>query len=326
MKNVLAVTWWVMALAGLLIIGCNKNNGSGPADDGTTPPTGISDERLARLDLANTFEFGNNDEVTIDDQELQPTDYGTFGKIDAAITPLRWGRFVTRVVRTTTDTVRPGDSIAVIHIHKLISGILKIRALRDTSTVLIEKNFVDSADHNIIFRRFAHGQGRFWWLTNWLPIATSLVDGRTISPNNINITAIELDTPNDTISVTDPLNFYLRYPWRRILGPGRKDIPEFNTAARVLLKATVVSSSPDTDVVALRFGMDRFHKRRIPMQCVSQIPLGANSYQRVFQTQFTMHIFPGFFHVGVDALTRETLYDDQAPYSASWWGIPYRVL
>ena len=39
-----------------------------------------------------------------------------------------------------------------------------------------------------------------------------------------------------------------------------------------------------------------------------------------------MHFHRGFFNMAVDAMTNETLFDDTAPYSVSWWGAPYRVL
>jgi hypothetical protein len=29
--------------------------------------------------------------------------------------------------------------------------------------------------------------------------------------------------------------------------------------------------------------------------------------------------------MGVDVMTKGTLYDDVAPYAANWWGVPYRV-
>ena len=38
--------------------------------------------------FAQNDEFVVNDEVTFKDEEVQPFDYGTFGKIDAAVTPL----------------------------------------------------------------------------------------------------------------------------------------------------------------------------------------------------------------------------------------------
>jgi len=49
------------------------------------------------------------------------------------------------------------------------------------------------------------------------------------------------------------------------------------------------------------------------------------TYTRVYQGTWYAHFYTGYFNVGVDAVTRGTLYDDTLPYSASWWGVPYRV-
>jgi hypothetical protein len=61
------------------------------------------------------------------------------------------------------------------------------------------------------------------------------------------------------------------------------------------------------------------------MTLISQTQNGDGTYTRVYQATWFSHFFTGFFNVGVDAVTRGTLYDDSLPYSASWWGIPYRV-
>ncbi|MEK9138270.1 MAG: hypothetical protein AAB393_14185 [Bacteroidota bacterium] len=323
MKKSLAMLWAVVALFGLLATGCNKGT-NGPDDENA--PAGVNNEQSARVYFANNDEFVNNDEKTIDDQDIQPTDYAIgFGKVEATITPLRWGRFVTRVVRTVTDTVMPGDTIAFVHVHKDIQGVLRILALNaNGDTVRINKDFNDKSNRNIIFKRVGREPRRFW--LNWVPVATSLVAGGTVAPNNnINLTKIEFITRNDTITITDPLRFYLRYRWLRLYNQGNKDVPEVDAGANVLLKATVVSSSPDTDLVALRFGFGPFHKRRVRMHIVSEQQIGSN-YERVFQIVFPMHFHRGFFHAAVDAATKATLFDDQAPYSVSWWGVPYRVL
>lgn len=319
MKKSFVVLLAMMALVGLLATGCSTGN-----DPEETAPVGVTDELSAMKYFANNDEFVNNDEQTIDDEEIQPTDYGTFGKIEATITPLRWGRFVTRVVRTVTDTIMPGDTIAIAHIHKVITGTLRIRGLNGNGdTVLVQKPFTDNADRVIIFKRVGRATKRFW--LNWIPVATSLVAGGTPTPNNINITKVELITRNDTIVVTDPLRYFLRYRWLRLYNQGNKDVPELDAGGNVLIKATVVSSSPDTDLVALRFGVGTFQKRRMRMHIIAETPLGGGLYERVFQAPFVVHFHKGWFHAAVDAMTKETLFDDQAPYSVSWWGIPYRV-
>jgi hypothetical protein len=62
------------------------------------------------------------------------------------------------------------------------------------------------------------------------------------------------------------------------------------------------------------------------MACVSQADNGNGTFTRQFEIHWPVHFHLGFFNAGVDALTKETLFDDQAPYSVSWWGIPYRVM
>lgn len=324
MKKISVAALWMVAIGLVLASGCNKEEGI-TGDDNTPPnPAGVTNEQLARQYYVETDAFVSTEVQSIDDEEVQPTDYGTFGQIENNVTPIRWGRFVTSVARTITDTVQTGDSIAVVHIHNVITGTLKIKAINGNGdTVLIQKPFTDQSDRNVMFRRFARNPRRF--MLNWLPVAISLVDGNTISPNNINLTKLEIMTANDTITITDPLAFYLRLPWRKFASHGRHDLPDFVGGGRVVVRATVQSTSPDTDIVALRYGRDPLHKRRVRMQCVSRVQVG-NLYEGVYENQITMHVFPGSFHVAVDALTRETLFDDQAPYSVSWWGVPYRVM
>jgi hypothetical protein len=321
MKKSFVMLWTVVALVGLLATGCNKST-TGPDDENA--PAGVTSEQSAMIYFANNDEFVNNDEKTIDDQEIQPTDYGNFGKIEASIIPLRWGRFVTGVARTVTDTVRLGDSLAVVHVHKVITGVLKIRGINGNGdTVLVEKPFTDNADRNIIFKRVGRETKRFW--LNWLPVATSLVDGGT--PNGqIDITQLQFITANDTVTITDPLRFFLRYRWLNLfVRDASKDVPVIDGGAAVRVRATVLSASPDTDLVALRFGRDLIHKRRMQMRCVSEVQVG-NNYERVFERTFTMHFHRGFFHSAVDAVTKETFFDDDVTkYAVSWWGVPYRV-
>lgn len=315
MKKPLALLWTFAALAAMLIAGCSKV--VGPEEQG--------DEQSAIKTYAASDDFVQNDEVTFADKDVEPADYGTFGKIDATITPLRFGRFITNVSTTVTVDIQPGDSIAIAHVAKIITGNFKIKAINTAGdTVVIVKPFVDNANRNVIFKRVARNVDR---RLNWIPVATSLVAGATAQTSTpIAVTKLELFLANgDTITVTDPLGYYLRYRWRPSFGGGRKDVPEVLGGQRLVLQATVLSSSADTDFVALRFGADALQRKRQRMTLISQVNNGNGTYTRVFQIAFFMHFHRGFFHAGVDAMTRATIYDDTAPYSVSWWGIPYRV-
>lgn len=324
-KSLLLVSSLVM-LAGLFVGGCKKDNG--PDDE--LAPSGVTNEEQAMTYFAKNDEFVTNDEVTFADASIQPFDYGTFGKVDASVTPIRWGRFVTSVTRTVTTVIQSGDSIAVSHVDKVIVGTLKIRAITaGGDTITIDKPFTDEAVRNIIFKRVNRDTKRFW--LNWVPVATSLVEGGTAIPNNaVNITKVALYLANnDTITVVDPENYYLRYRWLKLFTGGKKDVPELVAGQPVKLEVTVVSASADTDFVALRFGFEGVNKKRLRLALASQVNNGDGTYTRVFEVSKTspvfVHFHRGSFNLGVEAMTKATLFDDQAPYSVSWWGIPYRV-
>jgi hypothetical protein len=308
-------------LVGLFVAGCNKD--SGPVDQA---PAGVTNEEFAMKYYAANDEFVKNDEITFADQAIEPTDYGTFGKIDADVTPLRWGRFITSINKQVTITVQPGDTISISEIEKTITGTLKIRVKTGAGdTVIITKPFTDKSTRFIIFKRVGKDTDRFW--LNWVPVASSLITGGTVEPNNLlSLTKLEMFLPNgDTVTVTDPSNYFLRYKWLRMFMGGRKDAPELTPGTFIKLCATLVSSSSDTDVVALRYGCDFFHARRMRMTLKSQIDNGNGTFTREYESTWPVHFHRGFFNAGVDAMTKGTLYDDQAAYSASWWGVPYRV-
>lgn len=325
MKFMQILTLSALVLTGIFISGCSKDGG--PEEQA---PAGVTNEEQAMQYFAEKDEFVANDEETFADQAVEPFDYGTFGKVDAAVTPLRWGRFVNSITRTVTTTIQPGDTIAVAYVEKNILGTLKIRALdQNGDTVTIDKPFNDKSTRNVIFKRVSRDPVRYW--LNWVPVASSLVSGGTVAPNNqIKITRIVMYLANnDTITITDPEGYYLRYRWLRIFNGGRKDVPEFQAGHPLKTEVTVVSASADTDFVALRYGAGPFQRKRVRLTMTSQVDNGDGTYTRTFEISRVapqhVHFHRGYFHMGFDAITRATLMDDVAPYSVSWWGVPYRV-
>jgi hypothetical protein len=322
MKTQIGALVILAVFAGLGTLGCNKE-----LAPGEMAPTGVTNEQSAMQYYAANDEFVKNDEITFADKDVEPMDYSTFGKIDAAVTPLRWGRLISRITKTVTVTVQPGDTLAIGKVEKTVQGNLKIRAKSEAGdTVVITKPFTDLSTRYVIFKRVARAMERYWF--NWVPVASSLVNGGTIAPNNlIKIVKLKQYLPNgDSIAVTDPGTFFLRYRWLRIFLGGQKDTPELVAGTTVRLRATVLSSSADTDVVSLRYGFDLLRGRRLRMKCVSVTDNGDGTFTRVFEISWPIHFHTGFFTAGVDAMTKGTLFDDQVPYSVNWWGLPYRVL
>ena len=321
-----------MLAGSLFLAGCSKDDAI--VDPLNQPPAGVTNEQSAIQYYALADEFSSNTDVTMDDGELQPAEYGLVGKIAADITPLRFGRIIRSITRNVELEYEPGDSIAVAKVTKDIYGVFKIRGIEgDGDTVTVEKQFHDRSVKRVIFRRVNRDAEHFW--RNWIPVATSLVAGGTVEPNNnIAIQKIEVFLPNgDTIVVTDPLEHMLRYRWARLmdggmmdsLHPDRPPVPELLVDQQLSMRVTVLSASADTDLVVLRFGSDVFHKRRARMHIVSEQANDDGTFTRVYERMWTIHPVRGFFHAAVDAMTHGTVFDDTEPYSVSWWGVPYRV-
>jgi hypothetical protein len=326
MKKSLIGSLAAVALVLPLLAGCDQT--TEPIE---SAPAGVANEVDAMKYFATNDEFVVNAEATLDDGEIASVDFGTFGKIDAEITPLRFGRFVTGITKNVELEIEPGDTIAIAHVTRTANGVLKVRGVNAAQeTVLVEKPFTDQSVRNVVFKRVARETKRYWM--NWIPVATSLVKGGTVSPaSNVTITKMTLELPDGkTIEITDPEQYFLRYRWKYMFVNQRctDDVPEFQAGQAVKLQVTVESASADTDIVVLRYGYLGLNKRRTRLELVSE-EMSGGVYVRVYEISkvrpLYMHFHRGFFNMAVDAMTRETLFDDTAPYSVSWWGVPYRV-
>src|SRR5512135_2277580 len=157
MKRSLVLLLLGFAVSGLFLAGCNKDNG--PAS--TTDPAGVVNETTAMQYAAQSDPFVQNDEATFADQAVTDANASTFGKVDSAIIPVRWGRFINPggITRTITVTTLPGDTIAMVNVQKDILGNFAILAKlnpTDTSFILVQKPFHDHSNRNIVFKRMSH--------------------------------------------------------------------------------------------------------------------------------------------------------------------------
>jgi hypothetical protein len=121
----------------------------------------------------------------------------------------------------------------------------------------------------------------------------------------------------------------MRYRWLKLFAGGQDDVPEYSSGQPVKLEVTLTSAKSDTDLVALRYGFSAASARRSKLTLKSQINNGNGSWTRVYEVSkiapLYMHVSRGNFHMGIDAMTKATLFDDAAPYAVSWWGVPYKV-
>ena len=259
-----------LAVMGLLIAGCSDNQ-TGPGDAGAAPQ-GVTTEQQAIEYYAVNDGFVGNDEETFADREVTALDAGSFGKIDAAVTPIRFARVITGITKTVETTFEPGDEVAIAHVTKDITGIFKVLVVTaQNETLMVEKPFNDVSERNVVFKRLMRNPNRFWM--NWMPVSSSLVKGGTVPPNNsITIKQLELITGDTTIVITDPLEHYLYYGWmgQHQLRAGLRKcmVPELMGGQEVRIRVTLESTSPDTDFVAVRYGFKNLNWKRFPMTMV----------------------------------------------------------
>jgi len=335
--------WGLLVIAGLFIAGCAKHSATEP-----TAAAGLNSAVSSYIQsTAGGDMFVQTDVNTFVDNAVQPANYEiggpVLGKVDSAITPLRWGRYKTSVTQVVTTNLLPGDTTAVATITRTVTGNLKIKI---GDTTIITKPFTDVATRNVLFVRRAPkfdfnyhdttkaDSSKSDTVYYWKAVASSLINGATTpapAGNEIRITQLDAFTSaGDTISVTDPTQSYLRYwtpgHWGQNHNRRDQDAPDWHGGS-VTLRVTLVSAASDTDIVALRYGFDilKIHGSRRVMPCVSEVKNADNTYTRVFERTFTVHAHGGYFAMGVDAITRATLFDSNAPYSVNWWGVPYRV-
>lgn len=308
-------------LSGLLVMGCN-NESTGPEDQA---PVGVTSEMTAMKYYAENDSFVSNDEVTFADRAVEAADYGSFGKIGESIVPLRFGRFIKSINKQVDLQVQEGDTIAVAHVVKTVNGELKIRGLKGQDTVTVTKEFSDTSERYVIFKRVNRERVRYW--LNWVPVASSMIAGGTVAPNDqVKITQLEMQLPGGkTVTITEPAKQFFRYRWLKLFGGGNADAPELMAGENVTMKVKVMSASADSDVVTLRYGFDPIRGRRARMTMSSEVNNGDGTFTRTYELTWQAHFHRGFFNAQVDAMTKGTLYDDVAPYSVSWWAVPYRV-
>ena len=307
-------------LAMVLVVGCKKDDGPGASN-----PTD-EDALLAAVSQDTIGSFSNSEEFALDDGGLQNMEYfegsgfSKIGQVDTAMVPLRWGRQVQIVDRHVAVQRLPGDTLAVATITKTVTGILHILAVRDSAgvpdTVHVTKAFSDTARRKVLFARIRRTEDP---RRNWLPVAITLLEGHSPA-DNFTIDSVEVMTPRDTVTVTDPLNTWLRL---RLL-VGRDRLMHIRPTDSVRVRMTITSQNDSSEFVALRWGIGWNDGRRFRARVglISQSG-GPGSWTRVYGRTFRAHPRLGLFNAVIDALSYNTLFDNVAPYSNKFWGKPY---
>ncbi|MCS7229933.1 MAG: hypothetical protein RMJ81_06325 [Candidatus Kryptonium sp.] len=292
-----------------LIAGCTR-------DSEILSPLSNADKEVIKQIIENDDLIASVD-VALNDGTYLPPNFD-FGSIPRAIYPLKWGRVVKKVTKEY-EYEQVNDTLVVVTVIRKVDSDLKIAATytqgNRTPDTIITKPLKEVFKRKVqVVKKETSDTSR---ARKWRIWAVSLVQGGT-ETSNITIKKITLTLPNNNVvEVTDPLNQFYRPGFL-----GHRGVPSFNPAQTVKISVTVQSAAPDTDLVSMTYGVDRFgfHRARKLFTMVSR-----SGNEEVYEAEMRVHMHRGSFNAMIHAISRESLYDDSAPISVSVWGVPYVV-
>jgi hypothetical protein len=295
-------TWLVVALA---LAGCSSDETPVSGGGGWNQDSGeISGTMASQPDLV--------DDGQMESPEEQSLDGGPEGAL-AAIRPLRFWRHINNVERRFEFAFADSDSTgrpttAIVTVHKYFQGTFNIAGVSvdggvsDTTRLLVRKPFVDHWVRRVLLKRVPHPTAVDLASRRpmWRIAATTGVRVHSERPPvdaHVSIRSLRIQSGDLDTTITSTREFFRL---RQIL--------KLEAGAEVAV--TVTTDQPDDVVVLLRPGLRvRFHAN------------GDNTYSARFQLPSDRTL--GVRHFGVNALDRETLYDDRAPYNSQAWIFPY---
>jgi hypothetical protein len=300
----------LLAFVTALAAGCSKN--SNKLTDPTSGGASGSSVEQAGVQDAMTSEPTLVEDGVYDDED--PASLGSDGGA-ALLHPLRYWRHITSVQRTfdfafsdTDSTGRP--TRALVTIRKYMHGTFNIlnddqpdSIPPDTATTsIVRKRLGDLWERHVALRRVlrsSSSEGPEWRIAGVSGVSVSSFHGTDMSPvfGDTHIRSVRIQSASGDTMITDPLAIFTL-----------RRLPAFQPGEDVTL---TVRTLRNDDVVVLVRGGDRrrFHNN------------GDNTYTLFWHTSAE----DGVHHVGVNALSHGTLFDDAAPYDSQAWLFPYIV-
>jgi hypothetical protein len=256
---------------------------------------------------AATEEVGRHPELVEDgiyETQTQAQTNATAGSA-AAINPLFFWREILRVQRTYefafSDTDSTGQpTTAVVIVHKRLSGWFNVLAADSGSSGdpgsghVVHKPLRDHWVRRVLLKRVAgtaSSDRRPWRIAAVSGVQVTSRDAQT-RLQSLRVQSGALDT-----TITDPLAFFRL---RRII--------QLQPEAMVTLTATT-QDPKDVVVLYARDRRARFH----------------NNGDGTHTITWTASALSGLRHLAVNALSHDTLFDDEAPYDSQTWILPYVV-
>ncbi len=306
----------LLAVLIVLASGCGNNQNKVIAPGGSTSPGGGAAMEQAQISSA----MARTPELIEDglSESAEEAALGADGPAGGAalLHPLHYWRRIDSVNRTFDFAFSDSDSTgrptrALVTIRKVLRGsfnILNDDAPRDSvrpdtsTTHVVRKRLADLWERHVLLRRVRSTGDPA--RTEWKVAAVSGVKITSFHGDDARpafgvtrVVKLRIQSASGDTVINDPLALF------RL-----RTIPGFHAGEDVTLTATTLRND---DVVVLIRATDRrrFHNN------------GDNTYTIFWRASPET----GAHHVGVNALSRGTLFDDGAPYDSQSWLFPYLV-
>ncbi len=190
-------------------------------------------------------------------------------------------------------------------------------------STLYSKDFSSHWSRAAIFKKVASDSGEDH--SRWMPVALGIATCTQTAPN--------VPTPTITRVVISGQDIL-----------GTQVSATYDDPSRLYDPAAVPAFAPGTEVAVQVFTDGGFDSRRVFLHAdldandrgrCERRPMNYNSTSGAFESHFVVRTGFGKDHKGgkkprgavwVDVLNKATLYDTDAAYSSTGWGIPYRLL
>jgi hypothetical protein len=290
----------------LWLAGCEKSN--------PTQTTTTDKDAMTEL-VANDNLFSPENSILNDgnpDASLQKT--------TETIIPKAWGIKILSFDRNINFTML-SDTTAAAVVTNTIGGFVWLYP-KDSTKQLVKKNFTEVTNRNVKFVRILRDKDL---QKNWKISELSILQGGTTN-SGITIQEVVFFIGNDTLDITDPLNYYLKVGqtdgrWRL------REVPQSSTAPLFKIQVTVNSTDPDSDIVVAHrptWFLGHGIYRRAPMMLISSVLNGDGTLTRVYEHSW-QGAWTGRHNVVVNAVTRQSIFTDSVAVSSQLWGIPFIV-
>jgi len=307
-KTVFAILLGMATL--LLFAGCSQDKSS----DILAPQDGTDEEALAQM--------------MVDDQEIEGVDawYGDDdplldrggGTLDEPVDPIRWGRIGHRQ-RETVNVEIQGDTLATITCIRTFNGVFRLVTDTTGGTRIV----VNKRMHNVIVRKAqavrvgrGHRPRLNWRITGITPevLRSAEPNPNTIWPVTARFYRTVNGAPELIAEVSDPRNTYF----------SRDNLPALNPTDELIVRVQVNVTGNVVAVLHPRGPVFAPHPR-LYLHDDGLAP-DETAGDDVWSGSYVVGGRGGVFLAGIDLLDWETVHDTEAPYDATGWAIPYRVV